>query len=155
MLSYPLTFDYSDPKLDADDKSNLELMINDHVGDTKVRNESMNTFNAQYTTLLKDHLNNEEVIGTGNINYTYAGISFNYLNVVKEYTLLEPKDKGLTAKFFLELDGHTTDCTPDKIVFNKDYGGLQEVYSISAIANTFKYAVEKGLYDVDLLDKTY
>lgn len=94
-VAFPITFDYSEPKLDFDDKIILENMLNDHVGDRKLKDEIVKTFNAQYFTLLKDHLNTEQVIGTLNITYNYAGISLSYLNAVKEYELSDTGVKGL------------------------------------------------------------
>ena len=36
-VTYPLSFDHSEPKLDFDDKLMLESMLNGHAGDKKIK----------------------------------------------------------------------------------------------------------------------
>lgn len=109
-------------------------MLNDHVGDKKIKQQIMDTFNQNYKVLLKEHLNKENIIGSANINYSYRNIAMNFVNAVKNYTLVNNQAKGLEAFFLFELENKTTNCTPDKITFNQnDYGGVQEIYSLSTL----------------------
>ena len=36
-VTYPIAFDYSEPTLDHEDKVQLELLLNDHAGDKKLK----------------------------------------------------------------------------------------------------------------------
>lgn len=75
----------------------------------------------------------------------------NFVNAVKNYTLANNQVKGLEAFFFFEVENKTTNCTPDKINFNEnDYGGVQEIYSLSSMREALKYAYSLGLADVKL-----
>lgn len=104
-----------------------------------------------YKVNLKEHLNKEDIISNLNISYSYKNININFINAVKNYTLANNDVKGLEAFFFFEVENKTFNCTPDRITFNqKDYGGLQEIYSISSWREAYKYALELGLADVKL-----
>ena len=100
---------------------------------------------------LKEHLNKENIIGSLNIDYSYRNLHLSFLNAVKNYTLANNQVKGLEAFFFFEVENKTKNCTPDRIMFNEnDYGGVQEIYSLSSFGEALKYALSLGLADVTL-----
>lgn len=77
-----IAFDFSEPKLQLEDKLTFENMINDHIGQLNLKNNIVNTFNSEYQELLKKHLNDEHIIPTLNFEYTYKNITINYTNAV-------------------------------------------------------------------------
>ena len=53
--------------------------------------------------------------------------------------------------FWFELNNDTQQCAPDQIRFDqKSFGGLQEIYSIISMEETFKFALKQGLYSVGI-----
>ena len=100
---YPLSINYSDPKLDDNDKQELVSILNDHAGESKLLMELMMTLNSHYHTILKDHLNKEELVSDKNIRYSYKNINFTFYNHAKNFTIEKNKTQGLNAFFLFEL----------------------------------------------------
>lgn len=75
--------------------------------------------------------------------------------MVKEYKLEDKDVKGLEVAYMFEPQNGSGNCTPNTMVYNqKDYGGLQEIYAISAMNDALKLALQKGLAD-KTLDKSW
>lgn len=75
------------PKLNQDEKQNFELMLNDHVGDKKIKTTIEKDMNVIYKQILKKHLNNEQMIGDQTIDYKYKNINFTFTNKIKNSSL--------------------------------------------------------------------
>lgn len=58
-ITYPTTVESSTPTLTYDEKTTIELILNDHSGDRKLRSEILLEFNTNYKPLLREHLNKE------------------------------------------------------------------------------------------------
>ncbi len=52
-------------------------------------------FNINYRTELKKHLNSEHVTNNASIVYRYKNYTFNFINVIKNYSIYFNKLKGL------------------------------------------------------------
>lgn len=50
---------YAEPDLSEGDKITLQLILNEHVSDSKIKTEILADINKSYKTVLKKHLNNE------------------------------------------------------------------------------------------------
>lgn len=83
------------------------------------------------------------------IEYKYNNMGFTFFNVIKNYTLSNSNVKGLEAYFFFEVNSSGKhNCTPDNITYNKDFGGMQEIYSLTSMRETLLHALDQGLLDV-------
>lgn len=124
-------------------------MLNEHIGDSKIKSDILGQVNKIYKLVLKKHLNIEEMIGADSISYRYKNITYEFNNLFKNYTLHNDTAKGLQVFFLFELDGHTTDCTGDLIDFSYG-GGVQEWYSLTTLLNVWKYSLTLGILNVKL-----
>lgn len=152
--SNTLAVDFSGPVLDFNDTLILQNIINDRYGSSELKAPALQNYNSFYKETLRKHLNSETVISTLNFNYTYGNLTQNYNNAVKDFNLSNSDEKGLLIEFFLEIENFTNNCTQDTIVFDeKEYGGIQELISMSTLSEAFRGFLENGGFNVDLDQK--
>lgn len=63
----------------------------------------MKLFNAQYKVALKEHLNHEDLISTGNFTYASNGVSINFSNTIRDFKMDNLLTKGLQAYFLFGI----------------------------------------------------
>lgn len=113
----PLTFtqffqiESSQPKLTEPELDVFNKMINNQAGGRRIKQEIINQINTYYGSLLKDHLNHEDLISTNNITYKYRNLTINIQNLAKEFYMSNGNTKGLEAFFIYGLPSSKENCT--------------------------------------------
>lgn len=152
--SNTLAVDFANPDLDFNDTLILQNMVNDKYGSSQLKGAALENYNSFYKDTLKKHLNSEVIISTLNFNYTFGNLTQNYINAVKDFNLSDSDQKGLAIQFFLEIENFTNNCTENALIFDeKEYGGIQELISMSTLSEAFRSFLTNGGFNVNLDQK--
>ena len=70
-------------------------MLNNYLGNIKLKTEILNKSNELFAARLKDHLNHEDLLKNGNIIYKYNNVTLNFTHIVKDFKMDNMVTKGL------------------------------------------------------------
>lgn len=147
-VSTILGLEWSEPKLPYNYKQVLESMLNGYEGSINFKLQMLTNLNNAYRTGLEVFLNNEVLLQSNSIVYSYKNFNVTYMNLVYEIGLRNNNTfQGLEFKFTFELENFTKKCNNVPTTFNKSNGGLQEYYGFEFMRASAWYAASKGFFN--------